>query len=131
MRFSAITGRLQGLGSEKWAVHIEGKRRQAGGDDLIILSIGEPDFHRGHTRRHERRRMRAGRTRYSNGRGEPEVLEAICGLLHQALRPCGRAEPSAVSCRARNPHSLPRWRPSSRKAATSLCPIPITRLMRA
>ena len=44
MRFAKITDRLQGLGSEKWAVHIEGKRRSALGEDLIFLSIGEPDF---------------------------------------------------------------------------------------
>ena len=45
MRYAKITDRLQGLGSDKWAVHIEGKRRQAAGRDMIMLSIGEPDFH--------------------------------------------------------------------------------------
>ena len=43
MKLAAITQRLSGLGSDKWAVHIEGKRRAAAGENLIFLSIGEPD----------------------------------------------------------------------------------------
>ena len=43
MKLASITQRLNGLGSDKWAVHIEGKRRAAAGEDLIFLSIGEPD----------------------------------------------------------------------------------------
>ena len=44
MRFASITQRLQGLGSDKWHVHIEGKRRLAAGEPMLMLSIGEPDF---------------------------------------------------------------------------------------
>src|SRR4051794_38324585 len=78
MRYAAITDRLQGLGSDKWAVHIEGKRRQAQGAELIFLSIGEPDFPPPAALLDVvNDRMRAGRTRYSNGRGEPAVLSAI------------------------------------------------------
>jgi arginine:pyruvate transaminase len=78
MRYAKITDRLQGLGSDKWAVHIEGKRRQASGQDMIMLSIGEPDFHPPASLVGMiDERIRAGRTRYSNGRGEPEVLQAI------------------------------------------------------
>ena len=52
MKFASITQRLAGLGSDKWAVHIEGKRRAGAGEDLIFLSIGEPDAppHRNHGR---------------------------------------------------------------------------------
>ena len=76
MRYAKMTDRLLGLGSEKWAVHIEGKRRAEMGQEMIFLSIGEPDspppkaiFDVAD------RQMRAGRTRYSSGRGEPEVLD--------------------------------------------------------
>jgi arginine:pyruvate transaminase len=80
MKFSSITGRLQGLGSDKWAVHIAGKQRQARGENLIFLSIGEPDFAPPPAIMNVvTERMHAGRTRYSNGRGEPEVLDAIAG----------------------------------------------------
>jgi arginine:pyruvate transaminase len=78
MRFAAITERLAGLGSEKWAVHIEGKRRAAHGEKMIFLSIGEPDAPPpAAVLDMVDRRMRAGRTRYSNGRGEPEILGAL------------------------------------------------------
>lgn len=81
MRFASISKRVAGLGSEKWAVHIEGKQRAARGEAMIFLSIGEPDapppaavFDVAE------RQMRAGRTRYSSGRGEPEVLRALSRL---------------------------------------------------
>jgi arginine:pyruvate transaminase len=84
MHYAKITERLQGLGSDKWAVHIKGKEREARGEKLIFLSIGEPDAavpkaimdvadHQ----------MRSGRTRYSNGRGEPQILRALSSLYSQ------------------------------------------------
>lgn len=81
MRYAKITERLQGLGSEKWAVHVEGKERQARGEKLIFLSIGEPDAAVPESIMDVAdRQMRAGRTRYSNGRGEPQVLRALSSL---------------------------------------------------
>jgi arginine:pyruvate transaminase len=44
MKFASITQRLSSLGSEKWAVHIEGKRKRGLGEPIIMLSIGEPDL---------------------------------------------------------------------------------------
>jgi arginine:pyruvate transaminase len=85
MRFASISERLKGLGSDKWFVHLEGVRRRGLGEDVIMLSIGEPDFSPPTTILDiVERQMRAGRTRYSNGRGEPEVLAAIAG--HYAAR---------------------------------------------
>jgi arginine:pyruvate transaminase len=81
MRYAKITERLQGLGSDKWAVHIEGKQREAKGEKLIFLSIGEPDAAVPQAIMDvAERQMRAGRTRYSNGRGEPEILKALSSL---------------------------------------------------
>ena len=81
MRYAKITERLQGLGSEKWAVHIEGKEREAKGEKLIFLSIGEPDAAVPEAIMDVAdRQMRAGRTRYSNGRGEPQVLRALSSM---------------------------------------------------
>ncbi len=78
MKFSALTRRLDGLGSDKWAVHQEARQRQRAGRDIIMLSIGEPDFSPpAAVLDAADKAMRAGRTRYSNGRGEPEVLQAI------------------------------------------------------
>lgn len=78
MKYAEITERLAGLGSEKWAVHIEGRHRAAAGEKLIFLSIGEPDFPPPSAVMDvANSQMRAGRTRYSAGRGEPSVLSAL------------------------------------------------------
>jgi arginine:pyruvate transaminase len=81
MRYAKITERLEGLGSDKWAVHIAGKEREARGEGLIFLSIGEPDAAVPEAIMDvAERQMRAGRTRYSNGRGEPQILRALSAL---------------------------------------------------
>ena len=81
MRYAKITERLEGLGSDKWAVHIEGKRREARGEKLIFLSIGEPDAAVPEAIMDvAERQMRLGRTRYSNGRGEPQILRALSAM---------------------------------------------------
>ena len=78
MRYASITDRLADLGSEKWEIHLRGRRMRAQGKPLIELTIGEPDV------APDQRlldvcdaAMRAGRTRYSSGRGEPPLLAAL------------------------------------------------------
>ncbi|MBI2720033.1 MAG: pyridoxal phosphate-dependent aminotransferase [Rhizobiales bacterium] len=81
MKFAKVCGRLEGLGSEKWAIHLEGRKRAASGESLIFLSIGEPDAPPPTAVLDMvNDRMRAGRTRYAAGRGEPEVLNALARL---------------------------------------------------
>jgi arginine:pyruvate transaminase len=85
MHYASITERLKGLGSDKWFIHIEGARRRALGHDVIMLTIGEPDFSPPRAILDvAARQMHAGRTRYSTGQGEPEVLAAIAA--HYAAR---------------------------------------------
>ena len=89
MRFAKVTDRLDGLGSEKWAVHIEGKRRASLGQPLIFLSIGEPDAPPPAAIMDEaEKQMRAGRTRYAEGRGEANARRALARLY---TRQTGRA----------------------------------------
>ncbi len=78
MRYAPIAERLADTGGAKWAVHAAARARAAQGADIIELTIGEPD------RPPDPRlleaaseAMRAGRTRYSNGRGEPALLKAL------------------------------------------------------
>jgi arginine:pyruvate transaminase len=81
MKFAKVTARLNGLGSEKWAVHIEGKRRAALGESLIFLSIGEPDAAPPAAILEEANRsMHAGRIRYAEGRGEANVRRSLARL---------------------------------------------------
>ena len=78
MRYSSITDRLADLGSEKWALHIRARQMQASGTEVIQLTIGEPDMPADPSLIAEAQRaMNAGRYRYSNGRGEPSVVNAL------------------------------------------------------
>ncbi len=44
MKFSRLTERIGGEGARAWAVHFEAMRRQRAGQEVIVLSVGEPDF---------------------------------------------------------------------------------------
>ncbi len=78
MRYASITTRLQGLGSDKWHVHLKAKELRSLGKPIIMLTIGEPDVAVSEELMDAlERSMRAGRTGYSNGRGEPSVLMAL------------------------------------------------------
>ncbi len=105
MRYAGISDRLAGLGSDKWAIHLEGRRRADAGEDLIFLSIGEPDLPPpaavvdaavG--------AMRAGRTKYSVGQGEPGVLRAIAS--HYTRRSGIETSPAQVVYTAGTQHAL-------------------------
>jgi arginine:pyruvate transaminase len=43
MRFAPLVERVAGKGSGAWAVHIEARRRQEAGEEVIFLTVGDPD----------------------------------------------------------------------------------------
>ena len=89
MRLGKITERPYGRGLEKWAVHLEGRRRAALGEPLIFLSIGEPDAPPPAAILDEaEKQMRAGRIRYAEGRGEANARRALARVY---TRQTGRA----------------------------------------
>ena len=78
MRYASITDRLAHLGSGRWALHLTARRMKAEGENIVELTIGEPDVAPDKALLDEAARaMYAGRIRYSNGRGEPAVLKAL------------------------------------------------------
>ena len=78
MRYAAITDRLDGLAGAKWAVHALAREMAADGQDIIELTIGEPDVPTPAALiAAATAAMAAGRTGYSNGRGEPELTRAL------------------------------------------------------
>ena len=78
MRYAAITDRLDGLGGAKWAVHALGRQMATDGHDIIELTIGEPDVPTpAGLIKAAAMAMAAGRTGYSNGRGEPALTAAL------------------------------------------------------
>lgn len=97
MRYAKVTERLAGLGGAKWAVHARARALAAAGRDIIELTIGEPDVPTPPALADlAAAAMRAGRTGYSNGRGEPALLAALAAR-YSARR--GRAmSPRQVMC---------------------------------
>ncbi len=89
MRLAKIINRVSGLGSEKWAIHIEAKRRRMAGEELIFLSIGEPDLPPPAAIIDvAAKQMKAGRTKYAGGPGELALRETLARhYSKQAGRP--------------------------------------------
>lgn len=78
MRYAAVTERLAGLAGAKWAVHAHARQMAAEGHDIIELTIGEPDVPTPPALiKVAAAAMAAGRTGYSNGRGEPALTKAL------------------------------------------------------
>jgi arginine:pyruvate transaminase len=78
MRYASVTDRLAGLAGAKWALHAHARALKAAGEDIIELTIGEPDVPTPPKFiETASRSMAAGRTGYSNGRGEPGVVAAL------------------------------------------------------
>jgi arginine:pyruvate transaminase len=90
VQFSALADRLAGRGAGAWNVHREAARRRAAGEDVIVLTIGDPDqrppeavvaatvaaLHRDHTG-------------YAPILGQTEVRAAIAArIARRTGRPC-------------------------------------------
>lgn len=97
MRFSSINERLAGLGGAKWEVHARAKAMARAGRDVIRLTIGEPDVPTPERLKDAAyAAMKAGRTGYSDGRGEPGLRAA---LAEKYSKNRGRAfHPDQVMC---------------------------------
>jgi len=75
---ASITSRLASLGSERWSVHAQARKRVEAGEDLIELTIGEPDVPTPDSLIETAyMAMKDGRTRYAAARGEMSMLEVI------------------------------------------------------
>lgn len=77
-RFSKLTQRLDAGGSDAWAVHDDAIELSRRGKDVIMLSIGDPDFRTpdpiiDNAVSH----MRVGRTHYSPALGELNLRRAV------------------------------------------------------
>ncbi len=44
MRYASLVERIGGEGSAAWEIHERAREREARGEDVIVLSIGDPDF---------------------------------------------------------------------------------------
>lgn len=97
MQMGAVVNRLKNLGSDKWAVHHEAMKRKAEGQDILVTSIGEPTIPADPFLVETcLRALQDGRTGYSNGQGEANLLAA---LADRYARRTGRSvTPANVMC---------------------------------
>ena len=97
MRYASILDRLSGLGSDKWEIHFRARARIAAGEDVIALTIGEPDIPTpAELIETSIAALHAGRTGYSNGAGEPGLRRALAARYSAST---GRAIlPDQVLC---------------------------------
>ena len=78
MKYSPVLDRLAGLGGAKWEVHFAARDRMEAGQDVIDLTIGNPDVPAPEELVEAAvGAMRSGRTQYSNGRGEDTLRAAL------------------------------------------------------
>lgn len=78
MQLSPLTQRIAGKGAAAWGVHFTALQRRAAGDEVILLTVGDPD-QAGPKIVIETavEAMRAGKTGYSGILGLPELRTAV------------------------------------------------------
>ena len=78
MRHSALTRRLDVESARVWDIHYLARERHEAGEDVILLTVGDPDFDTPPSIVDEAERsLRRGRTRYGPTAGDPPLREAI------------------------------------------------------
>ncbi len=78
MRLSSFVERIGGEGAEAWEIHSRAVERVRRGDDVIVLSIGDPDFDTpADIVEACIDSLRAGNTHYTGVVGEPALRQAI------------------------------------------------------
>ncbi|MCQ8783655.1 pyridoxal phosphate-dependent aminotransferase [Mangrovibrevibacter kandeliae] len=78
MRYSPLVEVFHGEGAEAWRIHDEARKRQQAGEDVILLSVGDPDFPTPEPIVEAAvRALRSGDTHYSDIPGRPHLRDAI------------------------------------------------------
>lgn len=79
--FSRMSARLDTPAAAVWDVHERAVERHARGEDIIVLSVGDPDFATpAYITEHTVAQIERGRTHYSPAAGEPALRQAIAEL---------------------------------------------------
>jgi aspartate/methionine/tyrosine aminotransferase len=78
MKFSSLVERIAGEGAEAWITHYQAREAQERGEDVIVLSIGDPDLPApAAVLERAIDSLRAGDLRYTPAAGRHAVREAI------------------------------------------------------
>jgi aspartate/methionine/tyrosine aminotransferase len=82
MQFSSVVERIAGEGAEAWTIHYKAREAQERGEDVIVLSIGDPDLPApAPVLERAIDALRAGDLRYTPAAGRHAVRAAI-GAAH-------------------------------------------------
>lgn len=93
MRYSPLVKRIAGDGADAWLIHYEARTAQERGEDVILLSVGDPDLDTpAPVLERAIERLRVGDTHYTPATGRLHLREAIAAS-HRARtgQPVGAA----------------------------------------
>jgi arginine:pyruvate transaminase len=78
MQYSPLVKRIAGEGADAWLIHYEARRALERGEDVILLSVGDPDLDTpAPVLDRAIERLRAGDTHYTPATGRQHLREAI------------------------------------------------------
>ena len=78
LTFSSVVNGLAAGGNDAWTVHFAAQKREAAGEDVIILTVGDPDFDTPSTIAESAvESLRSGKTHYVASGGIPELRKVI------------------------------------------------------
>jgi aspartate/methionine/tyrosine aminotransferase len=78
VKFSSLTGRIGGTGADVWLTHYEAAAARARGEDVIVLSVGDPEIDTpAPVLERAIEQLRRGDTHYVAPAGRPELRQAI------------------------------------------------------
>ncbi len=84
MKFSTLVDRVAGERADAWAIHFAAADAKRRGEDVIILSIGDPDFPTpARITDAAITALKAGDTHYADIQGRPAVRQAIVDQFHR------------------------------------------------
>ncbi|MFZ5959029.1 aminotransferase class I/II-fold pyridoxal phosphate-dependent enzyme [Pseudomonas knackmussii] len=84
MRYSSLVDRMVGPGTAAWDIHYAATAAQRAGEDVIVLSVGDPDFATPEFITEAAvTSLRAGDTHYCDVAGRPELRQAIADLYRR------------------------------------------------
>jgi arginine:pyruvate transaminase len=78
MQYSPLVKRIAGDGADAWIIHYEARAAHERGEDVILLSVGDPDLETpAPVLERAIERLRAGDTHYTPATGRQHLREAI------------------------------------------------------
>jgi aspartate/methionine/tyrosine aminotransferase len=93
MKFASLVERITGEGADAWTIHYAARAAQERGEDVIVLSVGDPDLDTpAPVLERAIDRLRAGDTHYTPVSGRPALREAIAAAhFARSGQPVGAA----------------------------------------